>query len=141
MGMNKSILKRIQAVESELGFDLSFSAPSLIWVGYDPEKGVYTVKEEYMNEKCKVVKVQNFEFAKLPEYVFHPEFSGTCFFELFDAPIPEPNLYIIQGKELQKETGRCHGMVIDFEVEQNKDNNQRTVNVDVHGVWFDQRKV
>ena len=134
MSINKSLLKRIKAVESELCMNLQFAPPSLIWVGYDTQKEVYTIKEQYMNDKGKIVKVCNYEYVKLKEYVFHPDFDGTCFFDLFNAPVPEPNLYVVQGRELRKEVEKGEGITIDFEVEQEEHNSPITVNVDVCGV-------
>ena len=133
MSINKGILKRIKAVESEIGLNGS-EAPFMIWVDYDEDREVYTIKEQYMNGNGKIIKECCYTFKKLPEYVFHPKFDGVCLLDLYKAPIPEPNIYHFQGKDLRNGIEKGVGVTVDFEVEQPEDIGRNMVHVEVKAV-------
>lgn len=100
MSISKDILKRIKIVEDALNMS---HCPELIMIDYNTEKKKYLVNEIYTNSKGRETKRKQMEVDLLSEYVFAPDFMGVCIMDLFNAPVPNPNLYVLRAEEVRKE--------------------------------------
>lgn len=100
MSINKSLLKRIIAVENALRVSHS---PELITIAYDSDKGKYIVKETFMNNDGAATKTACSEIDSLDQYIFDPDFMGVCIMDLFNAPLPEvcQNLFSLRATEIR----------------------------------------
>lgn len=100
MSINRSLLKRIIAVESALKVSHS---PELITIAYDSDKGKYIVKETFLNNDGAATKTTNIEIDTIDQYIFDPDFTGVCIMDLFKAPVPEScrNLAVLRASEIR----------------------------------------
>lgn len=125
MSINKALLKRIEKVESMLKVTQS---PGLLWVDFS--KGKYIFTEVYMNSKGEETKRKTVEVCNFEEYVFAPGFEGICILELFEAPIHEPNLYLINAEEVREEAGLKKGDAFRIVIAEEQ-TNERVLKIEV----------
>lgn len=98
--IGKGILKRIETVENTLKVT---HCPGLIMIRYDEQEKKYEIRENYMNGKGECIRRKIICVDQLHDYVFAPGVSGVCIMELFDAPVSNPNLYVLRVDEFRKE--------------------------------------
>lgn len=123
MGISKDILKRIKIVEDALNVS---HCPELIMIDYNTEQNQFIVKETYTNSKGKETKRKQIEVDFLSEYVFAPGFMGVCIMDLFNAPVQNPNLYILRAEEVRKEENIACGVGFRIAIDEEQPSDRAT---------------